>query len=177
MSGKLVALSVIVHLQFGNTLQQARQYDRALDRYHEALKIDPGFSLPFNAMHWVYRRQGKFAESIAPLRLALQSWDAKNDWIALVDQLPAAYATGGRTGYLRQSIKIHQRSERPWLYLARDYADLGDREAALAALNKSYENRHLEVLWLLVDPELDPLRSDPRFQELVRKVGFPQPSS
>jgi TolB-like protein/DNA-binding winged helix-turn-helix (wHTH) protein/Tfp pilus assembly protein PilF len=170
-------LSAIVHLQFGNTLQQARQYERALDEYHEALKTDPKFSLPFYAMHWVYRRQGKFAESIAPLRLAAQSWDAKDDWIALVDQLPAAYSTGGRTSYLRQCIKIHKRSERPWLYLARDYADLGDRAAALAALNKSYENRELEVLYMLVDPELDPLRSDPRFQELIRRVGFPESSS
>jgi TolB-like protein/DNA-binding winged helix-turn-helix (wHTH) protein/Tfp pilus assembly protein PilF len=169
-------LSAIVHLQFGNTLQQARQYDQALDQYHEALNIDPKLSLPFYAMYWVYRRQGKFAESIGPLRLATQSWDAKNDWVALVDQLPAAYSTGGRTGYLRQCIKIHERSERPWLYLARDYADLGDRETALAALNKSYENRELELLWLLVDPELDPLRSDPQFQELTRKVGFPQSS-
>ena len=170
-------LSPVVHLQFGNTLQQARQYDQALDQYHEALKIDPKFSLPFHAMHWAYRRQGKFAESIEPLRAALQSWDAKNDWIALVDQLPAAYSNGGRTGYLRQCVKIHERSERPWFYLARDYADLGNREAALAALNKSYENRHLEVLWLLVDPELDPLRSDPRFQQLTREIGFPQSSS
>jgi len=167
-------LSPVVHLQFGNTLQQARQYDQALDQYQEALKIDPKFSLPFHAMHWAYRRQGKFAESIEPLRAALQSWDAKNDWIALVDQLPAAYSNGGRTGYLRQCIKIHERSERPWFYLARDYADLGNRDAALAALNKSYENRHLEVLWLLVDPELDPLRSDPRFQELLGKIGFPR---
>ena len=61
--------------------------------------------------------------------LAIQSWDAnEDDWIALVDQLPAAYSTGGRTGYLRHCIKIHERSERPWLYLARDYADLGDRD-------------------------------------------------
>ena len=170
-------LSPVVHLQFGNTLQQARQYDQALDQYQEALKIDPKFSLPFHAMHWAYRRQGKFAESIEPLRAALQSWDAKNDWIALVDQLPAAYSKGGRTGYLRQCVKIDEHSERPWFYLARDYADLGNREAALAALNKSYENRHLEVLWLLVDPELDPLRSDPRFQELIGKIGFPQSSS
>ena len=169
-------LSPVVHLQFGNTLQQARQYDQALDQYHEALKIDPKFSLPFHAMHWAYRRQGKFAESIEPLRAALQSWDAKNDWIALVDQLPAAYSKGGRTGYLRQCVKIHERSNRPWYYLALDYADLGDREAALAELNKSYENRQLEMLYLLVDPELDALRSDPRFQELIRKVGFPQTS-
>jgi TolB-like protein/DNA-binding winged helix-turn-helix (wHTH) protein/Tfp pilus assembly protein PilF len=170
-------LSAVVHLQFGNTLQQARQYNQALEQYNEALKIDPKFSLPFYAIYWVYRRQGKFAESIAPLRLAIQSWDAKGDWVALVDQLPGAYSTGGRTGYLHQCIKIHERSERPWLYLARDYADLGDRERALAALNKSYENHHFEVLWLLDDPELDPLRSDPRFQELVKKIGFPQASA
>jgi TolB-like protein/DNA-binding winged helix-turn-helix (wHTH) protein/Tfp pilus assembly protein PilF len=170
-------LSPVVHLQFGNTLQQARLYDQALDQYHEALKIDPKFSLPFHAMHWAYRRQGKFAESIEPLRAALQSWDAMNDWIALVDQLPAAYSNDGRTGYLRQCVKIHEHSERPWFYLARDYSDLGNREAALAELNKAYENRQLEVLYLLVDPELDPLRFDPRFQQLTKEIGFPQNSS
>jgi TolB-like protein/DNA-binding winged helix-turn-helix (wHTH) protein/Tfp pilus assembly protein PilF len=174
---ELDPLSAVVHLQFGNTLQQARQYDRALDQYREALKIDPNLAVVFHSVSWVYRRQGKFAESIPPLRTILQRWDPKNDWIALGDQLPAAYATGGRTAYLRQCIKIHELSERPWYYLALDYADLGDREAALAALNKAYENRHFEVLWLLVDPELDPVRSDPRFLELVRKIGFPQSST
>lgn len=171
-------LSPVVHLQLGNSLQQAREYDQALEQYNEALKIDPKFSLPFYAIYWIYRRQGKFAESIPPLRAAVQSWsESDDDWMALVDQLPAAYSNGGRTGYLRQCIKIHERSERPWLYLARDYADLGDRDRALAALNKSYENHHFEVLWLLDDPELDPLRSDPRFQELVKKIGFSQASA
>jgi hypothetical protein len=78
---------------------------------------------------------------------------------------------------LRQVIKVHGQYVRPLYYLARDYADLGDRQAALAALRKSYENRDTELLWLLIDPELDPLRSDVRFQELVKKVGFPQQPS
>jgi TolB-like protein/DNA-binding winged helix-turn-helix (wHTH) protein len=169
-------LSAIVHLQFGNTLQHARQYDRALDQYQEALKIDPNFSPPFDVIHWDYRRQGKFIESIPPLRLAVerQGKYVKGDLVALVDQLPAAYSTGGRTAYLRQCIKIHEHYGRHWLYLAMDYADLGDRESALAALNRSYENRESELLDLLIDPELDPLRSDSRFQELIKKVGFPQ---
>jgi TolB-like protein/DNA-binding winged helix-turn-helix (wHTH) protein/Tfp pilus assembly protein PilF len=170
-------LSAIVHLQFGNTLQQARQYDRALEQYQETLKIDPRFTVAFHSIHWMYRRQGMFAESIPPLRTFAQLWDSDTDWTALVDQMAAAYSTGGRTAYLRQLVKIDERINRPWYYLALDYADLGDREAALAALNKSYENRQIELLELLVDPELDPLRSDPRFQELVRKAGFPQPSS
>jgi TolB-like protein/DNA-binding winged helix-turn-helix (wHTH) protein len=167
-------LSAIVHLQYGNTLEEARQYDRALDQYHEALKIDPKFSPPFDAIHWTYRRQGKFIESIPPMRTAVQLWDAKGDLVALVDQLPAAYSTGGRTAYLRQCVKIHEHFGRPSFYLARDYADLGDRQTARAALNKSYENRDMELLWLLIDPELDPLRSDARFQALVKRVGFPQ---
>jgi tetratricopeptide (TPR) repeat protein len=158
-------------------LQQARQYDRALDQYHEALKIDPKFWPPFNSIHWVCRRQGKFAESIPPLRTMVQLWDPKAEWTPLVDDLSAAYSTGGRTAYLRQCVKIHKRINRPWYYLALDYADLGDRKAALAALSKAYESRQLELLSLLVDPELDPLRSDPRFQELVREVDFPQRSS
>ena len=54
---------------------------------------------------------------------------------------------------------------------------MGNREAALAELNKAYENRQLEVLYLLVDPELDPLRFDPRFQQLTKEIGFPQNSS
>ncbi len=169
-------LSAVVHLQFGNTLQEARRYDRALDQYRESLKLDPQFYAPFEAISWLYRRQGKFVESIPPLRTACQL-HANPSLKRLIDELPGAYSTGGKPGYLRQAINVHGQYGRPLYYLARDYADLGDRQAALAALNKSYENRDTELLWLLIDPELDPLRSDLRFQELVKKVGYPQNSS
>jgi TolB-like protein/DNA-binding winged helix-turn-helix (wHTH) protein/lipoprotein NlpI len=169
-------LSAIIHLQFGNALREARQYDRALDQYREALKVDPKFWPSFEAMHWAYRRQGKLMESIAPLRAAVQSWGT-DDLVTLVDQLPAAYSKGGSKGYLRHCVKIHEHYARPWFYLAGDYGALGDRENALIALNKSYENRDIELLSLLVDPDLDFLRSDSRFQELIRKVGYPQSSS
>jgi TolB-like protein/DNA-binding winged helix-turn-helix (wHTH) protein/Tfp pilus assembly protein PilF len=170
-------LSGVVHLQYGNSLAQARQYGQALDQYNEALKVDPKFAPPFDAIYWTYRRQGKFMESIPPMRTALQLWDSKGDLAALVDKLPEAYSAGGKAGYLRQCIRIHEHLGRHWLYLARDYADLNDREAALESLNRSYQNREVELLWLLVDPELDPLRSDPRFQDLTRRIGFPQNQS
>lgn len=165
-------LSAIVHLQFGNTLQQARQYDRALEQYRETLRLDPKLSAPFYQTFWIYRRQGKYAQSISPLRTAVQAWDKNGNLVALVDQLRPSYSSGGRIAYLRQCIKIHEHFGRPWFYLALDYADLGDREAALAKLNTSYQNRETEFLGLLIDPELDSLRSDARFQELQRRAGF-----
>ncbi len=68
--------------------------------------------------------------------------------------------------------------ERPDLspYLrAHFYAALGEKDKAFAELNKAYENRDgFVVMYLKVDPRLDPLRSDPRFQDLLRRVGFPQ---
>ena len=76
----------------------------------------------------MYRRQGMFAESIPPLRTFAQLWDPDTDWTALVNQMAAAYSTGGRTGYLRQLVKVDERINRPWYYLALDYADLGDRD-------------------------------------------------
>jgi hypothetical protein len=51
---------------------------------------------------------------------------------------------------------------------------LGEKDRAFAELNKAYENRISSLLYLKVEPQLDPLRSDPRFQELLKKVGFPQ---
>jgi hypothetical protein len=70
-------------------------------------------------------------------------------------------------------MKLHQIYPHPSFYLARDYLALGDRDAALSHLEQAYRNHDYESLWLLQTPELRPLRSEPRFQQLVRAVGFP----
>jgi len=54
------------------------------------------------------------------------------------------------------------------------YAGLGDKEQAFAWLEKSYQEHRDRIVWLNVDPLLEPLRSDPRFQDLLRRVGLPQ---
>ena len=58
--------------------------------------------------------------------------------------------------------------------LAKAYVDLGEKDKAFAELNKAYENRVSSLLWLKVEPQLGPLHDDPRFQELLRRIGFPQ---
>jgi hypothetical protein len=56
--------------------------------------------------------------------------------------------------------------------LAINYAALGEKDEAFAALNKAFANRETLLAGIKVDPRLDPLRSDPRFQELVQRMGF-----
>ena len=69
--------------------------------------------------------------------------------------------------------KIDHYLTRPHYYLARDYARLGDHETSLAELSHSYQNHDLEILWILTDPDMDSLRLDPRFHQLLKEIGFP----
>ena len=60
------------------------------------------------------------------------------------------------------------------LLLSKACLELGDRDKAFAELNKAYENHESTLAWLKDELLFDPLRSDPRFQELLKKIGFPQ---
>ena len=170
-------LSAIVHHQAANILRNAGHYDEAIAEYKEALRISPTFHISYWEMSWAYRKQGKVAESIQALQAGLagmvDDYHLDPAIVAAINGLPAAYAAGGKQGYLRQCLKIHRYGMAAHYYLALGYAQLGDRDAAVAELTRSYESHDMEFLWILTDHELDPLRSDPRFQRLIRATGFP----
>jgi tetratricopeptide (TPR) repeat protein len=169
-------LSAVIHHQAGTTLRDAGHYDEADQQYRQALKISPDLLVAYEAMSWSFRRQGKFADSVQALQMipAFLKGDNANPAIAgAIGALRSAYANGGRAGYFRQCLKLHGYYPRAAYYLGRDYAQLGDGDAAIRELGRSYQNHEMEALWMLGDPELDPLRSDPRFQRLIRAIGFP----
>jgi hypothetical protein len=121
-------------------------------------------------MYWAYRRQGKIDAAIQAMQGAAPYWRPDQGMSALIGQLSAAYAHGGKQGFLRQSVEMHKHFRDAALYLARDYADLGDKEQALQEVERAFKNRDAIRLWILIDVELDPLRSEPRFQSLIRKI-------
>jgi TolB-like protein/DNA-binding winged helix-turn-helix (wHTH) protein/Tfp pilus assembly protein PilF len=167
-------LSAVMHHQAGQTFQQARQYDKALEQYHEALRIDPNFLHAYEMTSWVLRRQGNYRESIRTSHISMQMWDPTGKMSGLVDEVQRSYTSRGKSGFLRASIKLHQSYPRPEILVARDYADLGEPEAALSLLELAYQKHNSDIVLIRTDPEFDSLRADPRFQELIRKVGFPQ---
>lgn len=170
-------LSPIVHHQAGQTLQQARQYDRAIKEYQRAIQLNPDLYVSYEAMYWAYRRQGNFEAAIRAMQGASPYWHPNQGMASLIGQLSDAYTRGGRAGFLRQSIEMHKRFRDSAVYLARDYADLGDKENALQQLERAVKNQDEIRLWISLDVEFDSLRSELRFQKLMEKLKVPTSQS
>ena len=92
--------------------------------------------------------------------------------------LGRAYALAGRNSEARSILrKLRRRSQSTYVppyYVATLYVALGDKEQALTLLKQAYREREGYLPWAKVDVALDPLRSDPRFQALLQRVGLPQ---
>ena len=84
------------------------------------------------------------------------------------------FAKNGWQGVMRATIERLEADNSSPYTLAGFYAQLGEKDKAFAELNKDYENRAFQMILLKVDWRFDSLRDDSRFQELLRKVGFPQ---
>ena len=91
-------------------------------------------------------------------------------------QLKQAYATAGYQGLLKTEIKLlkerYKQQYSFWAELARLCATVGEKDEAFEWLNKAYDSRSDALNWLKVDPRYDNLRSDPRFSDLLKRVGF-----
>lgn len=173
---ELDPLSAIVHHEMGGILRDAGRPEDAVQLYKETLSIDPQFVAAYWELAVALRRQGKLPESIHALQQGAEGfvrvYRMSPEVIREIDELQSAYAHSGRPGYFRQALRVDSYLLRPSYYMARDYAQLGDKEAALAALRRSYQKHDPEALWMFTDPELEPLHSDERYRELVRAIGF-----
>lgn len=174
-SQHLDPLSMIIHHQAGQIYQNARMYGEALFEYRKTLMIQPGFGPTYSALALVYRRQGRYRESLEAQREANRYWDPGGTAIADLKQVENGYATGGKMGYLRAALEFRKKHPGSIYDAAFDYALLGEDEQALQQLQKALEARQPQVINLLNDPEFDHLKGNPRFQEIARKAGLSKP--
>jgi TolB-like protein/DNA-binding winged helix-turn-helix (wHTH) protein/Tfp pilus assembly protein PilF len=163
---ELDPLSAVMHHQAGQTYQQARQYEQAVQEYRIAETLDRVFVAPRMFMSLAYRRMGMLAEAAEAMKSA---FPGEKQWI---DELAAAAAGGDLRAYLRSEQNITAQLARPAYYFGLYEAALGRNAEALQWLEKAYERRDECLLYLKVDPEWDPIRAEPRFQALLQKVGL-----
>ena len=149
--------------------------DEAITAVKKTLELDQNFPRAHNYLGYIYAAKGLYGEAIA----------AYQETIRLGEQSPsiqiylgAAYARSGESEKAQVILKRLQTTKE---YvspgeLAILYGSLGDKERAFASLEKAYAMHDLQLQYLGVDPAFDPLRSDRRFADLMRRVGLtPQP--
>jgi len=149
------------------------EYDKAIAQCHKALGLDPTFYLPHFVLGTIEVRGPNYAKAIEEFRLA-QTMETQP---ILTAYLGYAYARNGQKDKAMETLEeLNQlaggRFVTPFCQ-ALVYLGLGENSQTIDWLEKAYEGRSVWVCWLKVDPLFDPLRSDPRFQALYRKMNFP----
>jgi TolB-like protein/DNA-binding winged helix-turn-helix (wHTH) protein/Tfp pilus assembly protein PilF len=168
---ELDPLSLIINTNVGWLWYFARQYDEAINEYRKSLDMDPDFCSAHVKLGWAYEQQGRYAEAIVEFQTVLA---VSPDDVALRAMLARAYALSGRrheaADMLRQLSEQSTRSYVSPYLIALVHVGLGDNDQAFHWLEKSYNDRCGWLAWLGVDPKLDRLRADPRFDGLRRRV-------
>ena len=161
---ELDPLSAIINANLARALYRARRYDDAIAQARKALELDSGFALALFWLEGSLRHKGLFDEAVA-LRQSL----------ATPEQAQLIARTFQREGFaaiLRESGKTFEKSG-ALVTAARCYAQSGDKSQAMALLESCAQRRCSDFVSLNVEPDFDELRTDPRFQKLIRQIGLP----
>jgi TolB-like protein/DNA-binding winged helix-turn-helix (wHTH) protein/Tfp pilus assembly protein PilF len=171
---ELEPLHMVVGIHLGWHYLYARQYDPAIEQFRKTLELDPAFPNGQRYAAWAYLQKGMHPEAIAALRAALRSV-GRNPQIE--GELGHALAVAGRRAEALAMLEgLSQLSATryvPPYSVALIHTGLGDRDEALAWLDKAYAERSDYMPYLRLEPMLDSLRSDDRFAALVGRVGLP----
>ena len=175
LARQLDPLSVVTNSLVGIVLYRARRYDEALVELERAIELDPDHPMPYLPQGLAYAMKGMPEEALASLRKALS---LAPDSPELVAQIAYVSGSSGRRDEARMLLDdLRRRSLRQHVspfFFAVAYAGLSESKAAVEWLERAYVDRDWLLCVLKTEPILDPLRDEPGFQELLRRMNFPE---
>ncbi len=165
-------LSIEANRMLGDAFLMARDYHQAIEQYHRTIEMDPYYWWPHLQLAESYLEVGRFAEAIAEMEKA-RSLDTSP---LILRELGRAYAVAGNENKAREILEeLKTLSGKSYVspeFVALIHGALGERDAAFEWLEKAFADRSIALLFLKTDPDWDDFRSDPRFQDLMRRVGL-----
>jgi eukaryotic-like serine/threonine-protein kinase len=171
---ELDPLSLPINTQIGFHYYLARQYEPAEKQLITTLELNPGFAYAHAHLGSTYRIKPALGDAVAEYQKAVS---LEKDCPRYVAMLGSSYATAGKRSEALQILSdLHGLSKRKYVdpvLRAFLLASLGRKEEAIAEIETGYADHSYLMRWLKVQPNFDPLRSDPRFQDLLRRMNFP----
>jgi TolB-like protein/Tfp pilus assembly protein PilF len=153
----------------------ARQPDKAIAQARKTLELDPAYSYASILMAWAWNLKGGYQEGLTELNRARTVSDPP-DWTWIIAEIGYVNARIGNRGEAEKVIaELKNRAAHEYIdpaLIAFISVALGDKDQAFAWLEKAYQERSGNLGWLKVEPHFDALRSDPRFSELVHRMGL-----
>jgi len=172
---ELDPLSLDINAQLGVVYRDGRYYDQAIEQCRKTIELDQNFSPGHWCLGMAYTAKKMYKEATEEFLKARASGGCPCELAALGYAYAAAGDKISASSILRE---LERRSKQgyPLSYLiAEVYAGLGENDRAFTWLDRAYKERDFNLpAWLKVDPMMDTLLSDPRFTDLVRRVGLPE---
>jgi TolB-like protein/DNA-binding winged helix-turn-helix (wHTH) protein/Tfp pilus assembly protein PilF len=170
---ELDPLSISMNFSLGWRLYMARKYDQAIEQLQNTLEMDPNFALPRMVLGQAYEQKNAYPQALSELQKAV---GISHDSPQMLGALGHAYgASGNRSEAENVLAKLMEQSKKQYVspfYVAIVYVGLGENDKAVDWLERAYRDRSNAIVFSKVDPQLDPLRSAPRFQSLLRRLAL-----
>jgi TolB-like protein/DNA-binding winged helix-turn-helix (wHTH) protein len=161
---ELDPLSLMTSTNLAGRFLASRQYDQAIDQLRKTLELDPYFGPAHDYLREAYLQKGMYDKAIT---------ESRGDKL----ELARIYAvSGAKSEALKLLPDLKEQVKRRDLWpidMAELYAALGEKDDAFAWLEKAFDEKSQQLTYLNAAAEWDPLRSDPRFQGIVRRIGLP----
>jgi TolB-like protein/DNA-binding winged helix-turn-helix (wHTH) protein/Tfp pilus assembly protein PilF len=167
-------LSISINVSLGWRLYLAREYDRAIAQLRDTLELDPNYVWAHVNLGQAYEQKSEYNLAIQELQRAVEL--SNSSPLALSALAHACALSGNHAEAVKLLADLQARSTRQYVspyYIAVVYLGLGKNETAMDWLEKAYTDRSNGLVFLKVEPELDPLRANPRFAALQAKLNFP----
>jgi len=167
-------LSLLMNMTAALNFYTGREYDLAITQLHKVIEMEANFPAAHSVLGCVYVQKQMYQEALAEYEKVMELVKGAPPVEASVKVIMAqAYARWGKKTEAQKLLDEIAASPTSAYSVAGVYAALGENDKAFDALNKAYEQHDMQLVSLKVDPTLDGLRDDSRFNDLVRKVGLP----